>query len=113
MIAHDAGQCAGPAKLFNHQRKPAPVCLVVFNATYLFAGIDHQAIRNGYPHLVFHKRTVGQVLNHVVRIHFAPCGNLPGLLELDRNHSGKVRIRQSGLPEIPQRADLNTFASKG
>jgi hypothetical protein len=49
--------------------------------------IDHETIRNTYPHLIFDERAISKVLDSVIRIYLAPSGRLFGLLKLDRNYA--------------------------
>jgi hypothetical protein len=108
MIAHNGGQCTGSANLFNDLREPATARLRIFDAAHLLTSVDHEAVRNAYPHLVFDERAVRKVLDPVVQINIPPCRRLLGFLSSTGTTPSRVRIKQSGLPEIPQRAERNT-----
>jgi hypothetical protein len=63
MIAHDGGQSTSSAYLLNDFGQPSAAGLRVFDTPHLLTGVDHETIRNTYPHLIFDERAVRKVLS--------------------------------------------------
>jgi hypothetical protein len=74
--AHDGGQSTSSAYLLNDFGQPSAAGLRVFDTPHLLTSIDHETIRNTYPHLIFDERAIRKVLDSVICIYLAPSGRL-------------------------------------
>jgi hypothetical protein len=108
MIAHDGGHCTNSAHLFNDLRQSLAAGLRVFDTPHPLTGIDHETIRNTDPHLVFDKRAVRYVWIRWFGYTSPLEGGFFDFLSSTGTTPSGVRIRQSGLPEIPHRPATDT-----
>ena len=96
------------AHFLNRLRQPALVSMVVFDPAYLLAGADHKPVGDGGVNLVLHQSTVGKHLDRMVRID-STMGRWPfDFLNSTGTTPFVVRIRQSGIPEIPHLWERST-----
>jgi hypothetical protein len=79
----------------------------------VFAGIDYKSVGHLRLHLILDEGAIREILDHVVRVHPATRRWLFDFFSSTGTTPSGVRMRQSGFPEMPQRDERNTFASKG
>jgi hypothetical protein len=117
MIAHDGGQCTSSVYLFNDLGQPSAAVLRVFDTPHLMTGVDHETIRNTYPHLIFDERAVGKDLDSVIWIYLTASGRLFGFLKLDRNDTLRgtdqaIRLARDPPPGPAQYLSLEGLADQ-